>query len=154
MWCGRDRCFDRCLRIASQLSYLQLAQYRRHWHRCLERKRGCDCAHYGLAVVQSGAGVMQRMLECDRLTSVSSAPQALVFCNSRGWAEALADRLCERGFPTAFTCGQFLLICWPAQVEAWLVLTHFAVSGSLLQKRRMEIIDAVRSYFSLAYAPF
>jgi hypothetical protein len=34
-------------------------------------------------------------------------PQALVFCNSRGWAEALADRLCERGFPAAFTCGQY-----------------------------------------------
>ena len=31
--------------------------------------------------------------------------QALVFCNLRGWAEALAERLTRRGFPAAFTCG-------------------------------------------------
>jgi superfamily II DNA/RNA helicase len=39
----------------------------------------------------------------------STAPfffrQALVFCNLRGWAEALADRLTQHGFPAAFTCG-------------------------------------------------
>ena len=77
-----------------------------------------------------------------------------MFCNSRGWAEALADRLCERGFPAAFTCGQFVLVCYSAHVVTWLVLTCFAVSGSLLQKRRMEIIDAVRFYSALAHVHF
>ena len=77
-----------------------------------------------------------------------------MFCNSRGWAEALADRLCERGFPAAFTCGQFVLVCWSVHIVTWFKLTRFAVSGSLLQKRRMEIIDAVRSYAVLTYAHF
>ena len=81
------------------------------------------------------------MLQRVWLSLHSLSLQALVFCNSRGWAEALADRLCEQGFPTAFTCGQF---CMSAPFKGSLVLTLFKRQGSLLQKRRMEIIDAVR----------
>ena len=71
--------------------------------------------------------------------------KALVFCNLRGWAEALAERLTQHGFPAAFTCGASYAcaarrFCRLSRVRCLSVSSQ----GSLLQRRRMAVMDAVR----------
>ncbi len=56
----------------------------------------------------AGAALRAKEEALASLLSVLSFNQALVFCNQRGWAEALAGRLTQSGFPAAFTCG-----AWP-----------------------------------------
>ena len=75
------------------------------------------------AEVPAGGSVLAaKEVALARLLTTVAFNQALVFCNARTWAEALAARLTRHGFPAAFTCG------------------------SLPQRRRMEVMDSMRSF--------
>jgi hypothetical protein len=75
---------------------------------------GCPGVSFEVCPLQPGVCAHSLRMLVSGLTL--PAAQALVFCNNRGWMEALAERLTALGFPAAFTCGATLLrlCCVPA----------------------------------------